>query len=262
VSAELDRLTAGLERMTHRVENGPDVERKLVVALAVDAAGMRRLERSLTRTRVAAAALLEPLTGPIPNGETAAAIERLFVDDDTGYVEAPSLRAVVSAWRRLDAAVNRALEVRDLLRVRLGLVPLAGVRTCPLDRVGKLAADWGDPRGWRSHRGNDVNAPEGTPLMAMEDGEVVQMGWHWLGGYGIYVRGDTTGDVYYFAHLSAYAEDIVTGTRVEAGRVVGYVGNTGNSDLPHLHLGWMPGAGRVDLDGLADAYSMLVELCL
>ena len=96
----------------------------------------------------------------------------------------------------------------------------------------------------------------------MERGEVIQMGWHYLGGNGLYVRGAVTGDVYYYAHLSGYAEGIEVGSPVEAGQVVAYVGNTGNSDVPHLHLGWMPGAGRVDLDGLEDAYQMLVELCL
>mgnify|MGYP001813130585 CR=1 FL=1 len=104
-------------------------------------------------------------------------------------------------------------------------------------------------------------APTGTPLVAVESGSIWSMSYHYLGGNGIYVLGDLTDDVYYYAHMSAYAEGMEIGTPVEAGQVIGYVGSTGNSDLPHLHLGWMPGAGRVDLDGLTDAYELLRGLC-
>jgi murein DD-endopeptidase MepM/ murein hydrolase activator NlpD len=95
----------------------------------------------------------------------------------------------------------------------------------------------------------------------MENGEVIQLGYHYLGGNGLFLRGAFTGDVYYYAHLSAYADGIEVGTPVVAGQVVAYVGDTGNSDVPHLHLGWMPGAGRVDLDALTDAYGLLQDLC-
>jgi murein DD-endopeptidase MepM/ murein hydrolase activator NlpD len=157
--------------------------------------------------------------------------------------------------------VRRAELLRDRLRSSLGLPIPAGLRVCPFEQAVVLDEDWGDPRGWRSHKGNDINAPEGTRLVAMERGEVIQMGSHYLGGDGLYLRGDATGDVYYYAHLSGYAEGIEVGAPVIAGQVIAYVGTTGNADVPHLHLGWMPAAGGVDLEALTDAHELLRGLC-
>lgn len=260
--AALDGLTARIERAILRAEKRMDADWEPIVALAVDAGSLDRLERSLATIRVDATEMLQPIIGPTSTGAVPAAITALYFEEDMGYLQRRDLEEALGPWKRFDARVDRAMELRDQLRHRLGRPSVTGLRVCPLEEVDTLIHDWGDPRGWRSHRGNDVNAPEGTRLVAMERGEVIQMGWHWLGGNGIYVRGAVTGDVYYYAHMSAYAEGIEVGTPVLAGQVVGYVGNTGNSDVPHLHLGWMPRAGQVDLDGLEDAYPMLVELCL
>ena len=112
-----------------------------------------------------------------------------------------------------------------------------------------FASTFGAPRsGGRSHEGNDIFAPMGTPLLASESGVIANVGVGTLGGTKLWVYGES-GTQYYYAHLIAYADGIVEGSRVEAGDVVGYVGNTGNAITtpPHLHYEIHPnGAGPID----------------
>ena len=64
-----------------------------------------------------------------------------------------------------------------------------------------------------------------------------------LGGYRIGIRSDS-GGYFYYAHLSSYEEDFTPGDRVQAGEILGFMGNTGYGQegtsgmFPvHLHLG-------------------------
>lgn len=100
---------------------------------------------------------------------------------------------------------------------------------------------WGEPRsGGRTHTGVDMMAATGTPLVAIESGRIYSPNWHYAGGLGLYIRGDS-GDTWYYAHLDGYASGIVDGVRVNAGQLVGWVGTTGNASVPHLHLGQIQG---------------------
>lgn len=101
---------------------------------------------------------------------------------------------------------------------------------------------WGYPRmmGTPSahwHQGTDIFAPAGTPLVAAENGVLARIGTGTLGGNKLWVVGES-GNEYYYAHLSAFAEGIGDGKVVKAGEVVGFVGDTGNArgTSPHLHF--------------------------
>jgi murein DD-endopeptidase MepM/ murein hydrolase activator NlpD len=111
------------------------------------------------------------------------------------------------------------------------IVPVRG-----LD-VGDLADNWGAARSQsRVHQGIDIMAPYGAPVLAASDGEIVRFWNSELGGVSIY-QADADGDlVYYYAHLSARADNIKEGDRVAQGQVIGYVGSTGNATTPHLHF--------------------------
>ena len=136
------------------------------------------------------------------------------------------------------------------------LPPNPGVRVCPVDGAVTFSDTWGEPRpGGRSHTGTDMVAVTGTPLVAIEDGYIWYMSWHYAGGNGLYIQGDS-GDRWYYAHLNSYASGIRTGVRLSAGQLVGYVGMTGNASIPHLHLGYLPGGAYY-----ANPYPIVRQLC-
>lgn len=168
----------------------------------------------------------------------------------------------VSTWVGQETGVE-LVELRAALdRLRALVADRAPERVCPVEGPVLFTNDWGDGRpGERTHKGNDLHAPLRTPLVAIEDGVVVRANYHYAGGRQIYFRADSTGDVYYYAHLDYWAKWIWTGTRVEAGDVIGLLGRSGNADVAHLHFGWMPASGNVDLENLQNPYPLLLEIC-
>lgn len=85
----------------------------------------------------------------------------------------------------------------------------------------------------RPHFGVDYAASRGTPVVALGDGRVTEMGWH--GGYGrlISIRHNTVYTSTY-AHLSGYAKGLRNGLQVKQGDLIGYVGSSGLSTGAHL----------------------------
>jgi murein DD-endopeptidase MepM/ murein hydrolase activator NlpD len=95
--------------------------------------------------------------------------------------------------------------------------------------------DFGAPRsGGRSHKGNDIVAAAGTPLLAVDDGQVFFGSGDKLGGNVARLEADN-GIRYLYTHLQGFAGDE---RRVRAGEVIGFVGNTGNAITtpPHVHF--------------------------
>lgn len=131
-----------------------------------------------------------------------------------------------------------------------------GTMVCPVDGAYTFRDSWGEARpGGRGHTGVDMMSPNGTPLVAIENGVITNPGWHYAGGLGLYVDGDS-GDTWYYAHMSAYASGIVAGTRVAAGQLIGYVGETGNAAGPHLHLAHILSSGQY-----INPYPVVAGLC-
>jgi len=114
------------------------------------------------------------------------------------------------------------------------------------------------PSGW--HHGEDIFAPEGTPLLAVADGTIHTVGFTPIGGYRLWLR-DEFGNDFYYAHLSAYTPLAIEGRRVEAGDVIGFVGDSGDSEggSPHLHFEIHPAAMLgLGYDGVVAPYPILV----
>lgn len=101
---------------------------------------------------------------------------------------------------------------------------------------GALADTWGAARsGGRSHQGIDIMAPEGTPVLAVADGKLVRFFDSERGGISIYQFDENEEFVFYYAHLSGRA-NVREGQEVRQGDVIGFVGQTGNAPVPHLHF--------------------------
>ena len=84
------------------------------------------------------------------------------------------------------------------------------------------------------HKGVDLGAPAGTPIVASRTGVVTQAGSN--GGLGICVtinHGDGYSSVY--GHMTNTI--VSAGQAVSAGQTIGYVGSTGISTGNHLHFG-------------------------
>jgi murein DD-endopeptidase MepM/ murein hydrolase activator NlpD len=95
------------------------------------------------------------------------------------------------------------------------------------------------------HEGNDLFAAFGTPVVAVADGTVENVGSLKISGNRLWVYADT-GDQFFYAHLSAFSPDAVDHARVKAGTVLGYVGNTGDAEPTpsHLHFEIHPDGGK------------------
>ncbi|HUC91942.1 MAG TPA: M23 family metallopeptidase [Paenibacillus sp.] len=85
------------------------------------------------------------------------------------------------------------------------------------------------------HDGIDIPAPRGTPVVAAQNGTVVQVSKS-SNGYGNLIRLQHNGGIQsFYAHLSGIG--VRLSQRVLRGEVIGWVGSTGKSTGPHLHFG-------------------------
>ncbi|MGK7897876.1 MAG: peptidoglycan DD-metalloendopeptidase family protein [Xenococcus sp. (in: cyanobacteria)] len=91
--------------------------------------------------------------------------------------------------------------------------------------------------GWRwgrMHRGIDIAAPIGTPIVAAATGEVIFAGWN-SGGYGKLVKvKHSDGSVTLYAHNNRIL--VRRGQKVQQGQQIAEMGSTGFSTGPHLHF--------------------------
>jgi hypothetical protein len=129
----------------------------------------------------------------------------------------------------------------------------------PSSFVDTFGAFRGDVSGgW--HHGDDIFAPLGAPILAVASGTVFSVGWNEVGGNRLWLR-DGQGNLFYYAHLSAFSPLAVNGNRVNAGAVVGFVGNSGDAEgtPPHLHFEIHPvGLLGLGYDGAVNPTSYLL----
>lgn len=86
---------------------------------------------------------------------------------------------------------------------------------------------------YRPHLAIDYAAPTGTPVMAVGEGVVTQIGRDKNAGRYIRLRHGSRYESRYI-HLSRFAKGIRKGRRVQRGEIIGYVGQTGLATGPHL----------------------------
>ena len=112
---------------------------------------------------------------------------------------------------------------------------------------------WGERRsGGRRHKGTDIVAERGSEILAVADGVVSEMGYHYQSGYYLAIdHGDGAETMYLHLNndsqgtddgrggtVTAYFPTLVIGSEVSAGDVVAYLGDSGNSEhtTPNTHF--------------------------
>ena len=121
--------------------------------------------------------------------------------------------------------------------------------------------DFGQARPGGAHQGNDLMGVKKTPVVAVESGKVTF--WTTSAGAGcmLYLYGDS-GTMYEYIHLNndltmkndnrgscvpgvSYARGLKSGTHVQAGQMVGYLGDSGDANgiASHLHFEVHPSGG-------------------
>jgi murein DD-endopeptidase MepM/ murein hydrolase activator NlpD len=116
---------------------------------------------------------------------------------------------------------------RGLITPRFhALWPTEGLITTYFGEVGPLS-----PHG---HSGLDIAAPEGTPVLAADLGEVLKASWSLDGYGGLIIIGHPSGYETWHAHLDGF--DVEQGSQVTRGQVIAEMGSTGYSTGAHLHF--------------------------
>ena len=155
-----------------------------------------------------------------PNGESSSAYYFVSPDGSGAYYDSE----------------GRALR-RSFLRA-----PLSYVR---ISSSFSLARQHPILRTVRPHQAIDYAAPAGTPAVAIGPGRVEFAGWS--NGYGNLVEiRHANGYVSRYGHFSRIAPSIRKGSHVEAGDVVGYVGQTGLATGPHLHFEFLKDGKKIN----------------
>ena len=186
-----------------------------------------------------------------------AQLDQLRAEREEIYQEArENYAAEVRAWE----AAERARKIAEAAKRSgaAGGLPPGTIPDfiCPVAGPNHFTNDWGNPRsGGRTHKGTDVFADRGTPLVAVTDG-TLRFSNGGLGGISIWLKG--SGASYYYAHLDGRAAGLSAGAYVTRGTVIGYVGNTGNAfgGAHHLHFQLHPGHGSA-----VNPYPTLAAAC-
>lgn len=202
---------------------------------------------SVTTSSVIAAALIQNISAEQPAGAT------LQVQPSAKIALAPKQES--SAMEYVPSASQIAR--RSILQIPpLDLPPLSsaeqflpsmlqnGIQKFIWPANGVFTSGYGWRWG-RMHRGIDIAAPVGTPVVAAASGVVISAGWN-DGGYGNLVEiRHPDGSVTRYAHnQTIFAR---TGAVVNQGELIAHMGSTGRSTGPHTHFEIHPG-GRGSVD--------------
>ena len=172
--------------------------------------------------------------GDISNKEAAIAEYEAEIQAQNELIA--SLEAAVAAERKKLAEENAKKLTYD-----------GGMFAFPAPSYTRISDDYGNRIHptlgvEKFHNGIDLAAPNGSPILAAYDGEVVAASYS--SSMGNYVMIDH-GDSLYTIYMHASALYVSKGDAVTKGQQIAAVGSTGRSTGPHLHFGVRKNGGYV-----------------
>lgn len=153
---------------------------------------------------------------------------------------------VIATTKRLDIIKKQmAIQSKSLDEITILaeekeklLAAIPAIQPINNEDLARMASGYGwrsDPftKARKKHWGMDFTSPKGTPIYASGDGKITRADNN-ASGYGKHIRIDHGyGYLSLYAHLSNY--NVKQGQKVKRGDLIGFVGNTGRSEAPHLH---------------------------
>ena len=167
--------------------------------------------------------------------------EKILEKVDTSDMGAFDVQQV---QKHIETSMQTVASIKDYLRTQKDIY-MATPRGWPV--AGQISSPYGgriNPISGRSeiHRGIDISARAGEPVLATADGVVSFAGWSGGGG-NLIVLAHGHGYVTYYAHNQRIS--VKVGQEVNRGDVIGYVGSTGSSTGSHCHYEvWKEGQCR------------------
>jgi murein DD-endopeptidase MepM/ murein hydrolase activator NlpD len=164
-------------------------------------------------------------------------VERLTLPNTMVDLDPETERRAVAESKQL-AALYRTITPERIWR---------GKFTSPVGTTGTVTGFGarriinGQPRS--PHSGSDYSAPRGTPVVAVNAGQVALVAEFFFPGRLVILNHGLGLYTAYF-HLDTIA--VAEGERVERGQTLGTVGATGRATGPHLHFGAQVAGARVD----------------
>ena len=167
--------------------------------------------------------------------------EKIAVEDSASETERDTTASAIP--QKVSVANTNTIELASGSAIAPSLPPLAAPEEYLPDNPifngymwpakGTLTSGYGWRWG-RMHKGIDIAAPIGTPIMAAASGEVIFAGWN-SGGYGNLVKlRHRDGSVTFYAHNHRVM--VRKGQKVRQGQLIAEMGSTGRSTGPHLHF--------------------------
>lgn len=149
-----------------------------------------------------------------------------------------NLARIATKYGLTTKALAQANNLKNANAIRAGAtLTIPGAKAdwlCPVAARSWFSGSFGAPRpGGRAHKGTDMFAFRGTPVVAPVSGTLRHSRGS-VAGNAFYLRGDD-GNIYYGAHLDKLE---AKPGRVDRGGRIGTVGSTGNAEgtTPHLHF--------------------------
>lgn len=191
----------------------------------------------------------DPLPSDSPLRSAIRSVGGQVLIDSNGNILNSTYAGRQEEWRDL---ANQGKDYIEILRSSYGSEYQVSDPNCELTSFGDWL--WPTESGWvitsrfgnrdsptagasSNHRGIDIGGlPVNSRIYAIADGTITSMGYNNSMGNYIWIdHGNGYSSVY--MHMNSHASGLLTGSSVTAGQNIGFLGSTGISTGPHLHLG-------------------------